>query len=229
MNRPLFYLLCVCISALIGCQSRNAQPPQKPLTGKGRTVIEYRQRVNGYQVEAELIDINTDWPMAMSSALLHFSKDDGKCFTVFVDWFGDPSITAEVLLAHKGMRYVTDYEPADDPYLASNSPFYFADMDFDGRDELVIVEWLCGRGLANMYDVYAVEDYYADRITSPPFDYIEKNTTTFIPEKKQIVNFFANIWESERYVYERVGNLNEGYFYSYGSGFVLKSLEKSEK
>ena len=47
--------------------------------------------------------------------------------------------------------------------------------------------------------------------------------------KKQIVNFFANIWESERYVYERVDNLNEGYFYSYGSGFVLKSLEKSEK
>ena len=228
MNRTFLYLYCAGICVFCGCQTRNTKQPETLMDENVKTVIEYRQAVNGYRVEAEVIDFHFDGLMALSSALLHFRKDDGRGFSVFVEYYGDKSITHEILMNQKGMRYLIDYLPADKQYLATNTPFYFSDMDFDGREELVIVEWMCGRQFANMYDVYEVEDYYADKMTSPPFDHIEEYTTTFIPEKKQIVNYFANIWESERYIYERADHLVNGYFYLSAPGFVLKAREKSE-
>lgn len=85
-----------------------------------------------------------------------------------------------------------------------------------------------GPHFAHLYDVYTVEDYYADRITSPPFNHIEQYVTSFIPDKKQIINEFSNIWDLERFTFERVDNMIESRFLPSESGFVLKSAEKKE-
>ncbi|MDD7551883.1 MAG: hypothetical protein SPK08_00905, partial [Candidatus Cryptobacteroides sp.] len=85
-----------------------------------------------------------------------------------------------------------------------------------------------GPQFAHLYDVYTVEDYYADRITSPPFNHIEQYVTSFIPDKKQIINEFSNIWDLERFTFERVDNMIESRFLPSESGFVLKSAEKKE-
>ena len=145
----------------------------------------------------------------MATALINFRKDDGSGFTVFNDCYGDKSLTSTFLLEHKGEHFFIDYVSADDPYLASGSPFYFADMNFDGSKELVVVKWHGGPQFAHLYDVYTVEDYYADRITSPPFNHIEQYVTSFIPDKKQIINEFSNIWDLERFTLERVDNMIE--------------------
>lgn len=192
-------------------------------------VIEYRQTVQGYHVEVELLDchFNDDY-LVMATALINFRKDDGSGFTVFNDCYGDKSLTSTFLLEHKGEHFFIDYVSADDPYLASGSPFYFADMNFDGSKELVVVKWHGGPQFAHLYDVYTVEDYYADRITSPPFNHIEQYITSFIPDKKQIINEFSNIWDLERFTFERVDNMIESRFLPSESGFVLKSAEKKE-
>lgn len=143
-----------------------------------RTYIHYRQYINGYKVEVEWLKGDyIDEHLVFGDVLIHFIKEDGKGYTVHNPMYWDERLNAKEVRTKTGATFEIDYTLKNDKYLATNTPFYFEDMDFDGKDELVVVEWKGGRQSAHVYVVYDINDYYADKITSPPFDHIEQNIT----------------------------------------------------
>ena len=81
--------------------------------------------------------------------------------------------------------------PKDDEYLATKSPFYFSDMDFDGREELVVVNWVSG----------------GNKKENPPFDEIEQYFTKFDKSSQTIVNSVIDgVWHSAEYHYKKSHN-----------------------
>lgn len=191
-----------------------------------RGTVIYKQSVNGYKVSVELLTREGgDLPFA-GEALLYFSSPDGKRFSVYNPCYGDENLDLKAL--ESGATKYIDYIPTDHPYLAGRSPFYFADMDYDGQEELVVVNWRSGRQFAHQYEVYEVEDHYADKKNEPPFDSIEQGRTDFRPAKKQIVNTFATLFEEEEFIYEKVESTVNSSFTVPRESFVLKSFDKKD-
>lgn len=194
-----------------------------------RTYIHYRQYINGYKVEVEWLKGDyIDEHLVFGDVLIHFIKEDGKGFTVHNPIYWDERLNAKEVRTKTGATFEIDYTLKNDKYLATNTPFYFEDMDFDGKDELVVVEWKGGRQSAHVYVVYDINDYYADKITSPPFDHIEQNITKFFPEKKQIVNSYVTLFRGEYLTYERVKVNASSSFTVDKEGFVLNSVVKKD-
>lgn len=244
MKKTIIFLLSLVV--FLGCKSKtekrqNGNPPNYKTTfeesivsdsvshSSGHTVIHYRQQINGYKVEVEWLRGDyIDEQLAFGDVLIHFRKEDGKGFTVHNPMYWDERLNPEELIAKPRTTFEIDYSPKNDTYLATNSPFYFADMDFDGKDELVVVEWKGGRQSAHIYDVYEIYDYYADKITAPPFENIEKGISEFYPEKKQIVNSYVTLFRGEYLTYERENINASSSFTSDQEGFVLKSIVKKD-
>ena len=62
-------------------------------------------------------------------------------------------------------------------------------MDFDGKEELVIVNWVSGGKGGHSYDVYDIDaDYSLNKKENPPFDEIEQYFTKFDKSSQTIVN-----------------------------------------
>lgn len=168
-------------------------------------LIKYKSSVNGYNVVVEWLGAEIiDEYLAFGDVLIHFKKNDGTGFTVHNNAYWDEGLKVSDIEPMSNKTIELKYIPKDDTYLATRSPFYFADMDFDGQDELVVVGWKGGRHYAHIYDVYDISDYYADKKTTPPFDTIESRITTFDPKKKQIIHSYVNLFRSEEYVYQKV-------------------------
>ena len=113
-------------------------------------------------------------------------------------------------------------------YLATKSPFYFADMDFDEQDELVVVGWKGGRQYAHIYDVYEISDSSAHQKTTPPFDTIELGISKFDPKKKQIIHSYVNLFRSEEYVYQKVKTPSPESDISPHEEFILQEVIRTE-
>lgn len=181
-------------------------------------LIKYKSPVNGYNVVVEWLGAEIiDEYLAFGDVLIHFKKNDGTGFTVHNIAYWDEGLKVSDIEPMCNKTIELEYIPKDDMYLATRSPFYFADMDFDGQDELVVVGWKGGRQYAHTYDVYDISDFRAHKKTTPPFDTIESRITTFDPKKKQIIHSYVNLFRSEEYVYQKV---NEK--------FILQEVIKTE-
>lgn len=192
-------------------------------------LIKYKSPVYGYNVVVEWLGADIiDESLAFGDVLIHFKKNDGTRFTVHNNAYWDEGLKVSDIEQKCNKTIELEYIPKDDMYLATKSPFYFADMDFDGQDELVVVGWKGGRHYAHIYDVYDISDYYADKKTTPPFDNIELDITKFDPNKKQIIHSYVNLFRSEEYVYQKVKRPSPESDISPDEIFILQEVIKTE-
>ena len=245
MSRIRILLLCIIIfTSCTTNRSNNNVPNQKSVqqdtinniafnhktdTVSQSITLMYKRPVNGYNVSvewlgAEIIDDN----LAFGKVLIHFKKNDGTGFTVYHSGYWDEGLKVSDIKSRGNKAIELEYIPKDDMYLATRSPFYFADMDFDGQDELVVVGWKGGRHYAHIYDVYDISDYYADKKTTPPFDNIELDITKFDPNKKQIIHSYVNLFRAEEYVYQKIETPSPEADISPGEKFILQEVIRTE-
>lgn len=216
-------ILLFCIITVISCttnKSNKNAPNQKSvqqdtissitLDRKTDTVSQsitliYNRPVNGYNVSVEWLGADIiDDDLAFGEVLIHFKKNDGTGFSVYHFGYWDEGLRVSDIKTKSNKIIELEYIPKDDMYLATRSPFYFADMDFDGQNELVVVGWKGGRQYAHTYDVYDITDCHASHKKTPPFDSIESGITQFDPKKKQIIHSYVNLFRSEVYFYQKV-------------------------
>ena len=217
-------ILLFCIITLISCTTNKSN--KKALDQKGvqqdiinnidstqttdtiskpEVLIKYKSPVNGYNVVVEWLGAEIiDEYLAFGDVLIHFKKNDGTGFTVHNIAYWDEGLNVSDIETMSDKTIELEYIPKNDKYLATRSPFYFADMDFDGQDELVVVGWKGGRQYAHIYDVYEISDSSAHQKTTPPFDTIELGISKFDPKKKQIIHSYVNLFRSEVNVYQKV-------------------------
>lgn len=216
-------ILLFCIITVISCttnKSNKNAPNQKSvqqdtissitLDHKTDTVSQsitliYNRPVNGYNVSVEWLGADIiDDDLAFGEVLIHFKKNDGTGFSVYHFGYWDEGLRVSDIKTKSNKIIELEYIPKDDMYLATRSPFYFADMDFDGQNELVVVGWKGGRQYAHTYAVYDITDCHASHKKTPPFDSIESGITQFDPKKRQIIHSYVNLFRSEVYFYQKV-------------------------
>ena len=192
-------------------------------------LIKYKSSVNGYNVVVEWLGADIiDESLALGDVVIHFKKNDGTGFTVYHSCYWDEGLKVSDIKSRGNKTIELEYIPKNDKYLATRSPFYFADMDFDGQDELVVVGWKGGRHYAHIYDVYDISGSGAHKKTTPPFDTIESRITTFDPKKKQIIHSYVNLFRSEEYVYQKVKRPSPESDISPDEIFILQEVIRTE-
>ena len=201
----------------------------KPDTVSQYITLIYNRPVNGYNVSVEWLGAEIiDDDLAFGKVLIHFKKNDGTGFTVYNSAYWDEGLKVSDIKSKGNKTIELEYIPKNDTYLATRSPFYFADMDFDGLNELVVVGWKGGRQYAHTYDVYDISDYYADKKTTPPFDNVELGITQFDPKKKQIIHSYVNLFRAEEYVYQKVKTPSPEADISPGEKFILQEVIRTD-
>jgi hypothetical protein len=142
-----------------------------------RVYITYNQPINGYNV------LITWFPWGgiseVGNAFIEFTHQSGTPrFTIASSHFTnlDTRILADSLQRFSdGQEFVLNYTPPQtrtNKMLDGYSPLFFMDVDFDGQDELLITEWQGGAKGSSSFEAYKIHDYYAEKLTRMPFDYI---------------------------------------------------------
>lgn len=159
-----------------------------------RVFINYKQKVNSYRVKIIWFPFiykqgYTDYGLA----ILYFQNDTSE-FYLYNEIFHDDGLYKYMPLKD-GDSISLDYTQKNpDDYLAENSvPFFFQDIDFDGKDELLITKWNCGSRNSSTYYVYKISeegDVYL--INEEPFNNMENGHTEFNPLNKTITNRFSS-------------------------------------
>lgn len=159
-----------------------------------RVFINYKQKVNGYKVKVIWFPFiyeqgYTDYGLA----ILYFQNDTSE-FYLYNNIFHDVGLYQHMPVKD-GDTLSIDYRQKDpNEYLADNDvPFFFQDVDFDGRAELLITKWQCGSRGSSTYDVYKMsEEGGAYLIDEEPFNDIENGHTEFNPLNKTITSRFSS-------------------------------------
>jgi len=172
-------------------------------------------------------------PRLVGPATINFTSSSGGVFSVSADAFHIPSdilrglglIKFEDSSEHDGHTievdlskvYSVEYNSLSKPLLLDGlhhydelksgglTPFFFEDIDFDGKDELIVVDFGTGQRRVDEYTVYKSNDKhkreatyrptYQDDIvynlaTAKPFDMLDQKTT-FNKENKTIDVFLS--------------------------------------
>ena len=138
-------LLLTCLLCFYSCKQANTQIQAN---------IHYKQKVNGYDVSVICyidrrhngISYNEENPEAISGrGFIHF-KNGEKEFVVENPLFTDCNLFNNEQLLEDGMTIEVDYTPflAENPlqpFISNKSPFFFYDIDFDGKEELIVCLW----------------------------------------------------------------------------------------
>lgn len=149
-----------------------------PIRNDSFTVV-YRQPVKGYKVAATLKPSNYD--CFVSSAHITFTKE-GKSFTLHTECFGDTMfckgrydydhVNSKIFRQYRNKTVNADYHfsTEKDRLMPYDTPFFFKDMDFDGKEELVIVHYSWGVRFHDGYDIYRIVEGEPFRIDYPPYN-----------------------------------------------------------
>lgn len=98
---------------------------------------------------------------------------------------------------------VTKASPYPNSPLDYYMPFQFYDVDFDGKDELLVNDWGRGQG-GNCYTAYDIADKEIIEKLGAPFNAID-NTTVFDPSYETITIYGQDgVWYSYELTYIRV-------------------------
>lgn len=185
MRKLLFIVSTIIFLSACNQSKHSAVPQEFECFDRPRIFIKYNQPVNGYTIKVMCFpdtaydkDRETEiW----GGALLCFEKDDGSKFYIYNESYSD-SILYYVNNepVKDGLVLNIDYLPKkENDYLSENSPFFFQDLDFDGKDELVINNWRRAIRNCNTYDVYKIDGMNTELVTTPPFYKINNYMTVF--------------------------------------------------
>lgn len=142
---------------------------------KKHIYIRYKQPVEGYTVTAlctmDGLDIIFSENNGISGkALLRF-ENDSTHFYVYNSSFSDSILYygMEREVKDKEVIYI-DYRPISDSDVCHcSTPFFFQDVNFDGRKELLINKWQTRPKGHSSFDVYDLQSN-PKKLTEPPFD-----------------------------------------------------------
>ena len=202
--------------------------------------IRYSNKVNGYKVEAlwspTEIEFVTedDFYFAKGPAIIKLIHEDGGIITVVNNYFtlrgeriaglsieykdGTPvSISKKELTLH----YSDPQTPEEELCLSSHfEPFFFYDVTFDGKKELILVEDKEGQRHRDAYKAYEISSY--DEELSPslyqithqePFIDLDRGSTIDRKNKTITHNISGGAWDSYQVIYTL--NTDESRYRSY--------------
>lgn len=142
---------------------------------KKHIYIRYKQPVEGYTVTAlctmDGLDIIFSENNGISGkALLRF-ENDSTHFYIYNSSFSDSILYYGMKkeIKDKEVIYI-DYRPiSDNDICYCSTPFFFHDVNFDGRKELLINKWQTRPKGHSSFDVYDLQSN-PKKLTEPPFD-----------------------------------------------------------
>lgn len=142
---------------------------------KKHIYIRYKQPVEGYTVTAlctmdELDIIFSENNGIHGKALLRF-ENDSTHFYIYNSSFSDSILYYGMKkeIKDKEVIYI-DYRPiSDNDICYCSTPFFFHDVNFDGRKELLINKWQTRPKGHSSFDVYDLQSN-PKKLTEPPFD-----------------------------------------------------------
>lgn len=122
-------------------------------------LLRYSQPINGYKVTANVFPLDDCMRME-----LIVSKDSILYQTIHSSMAMDASIIEKL---KEGQMNVVDYQIVSDTiyctnvlgYKFKNNPFVFYDINFDGKDELIVQAYGCGQRGRSIYLPYRLIDY----------------------------------------------------------------------
>lgn len=122
--------------------------------------IIYKEKVHGFSVSIDLIPEEIEDELWLQGpAKLFFSSDDTS-FVIENERFylgGFNKIPYQIKITQDTTFFPKYIHRPQGKLLFDDSPFYFADMDFDGEDELVIVLPLWGPRGSKWYQVFELD------------------------------------------------------------------------
>ena len=141
--------------------------------------VAYKQPVNGYMVKAVAKFLVSDFDVI--SADLTFAKD-GHSFELHTSCFGDTMFckgrmdfkdeNPKLFRKYRNKTIEADYHmyKDEDRLMPMYTPFFFMDLDFDGKEELVIVHKSMAVRYHDGYDVYRIVEGRPVLIDYPPYN-----------------------------------------------------------
>ena len=172
-----------------------------------RVFIKYNQPVNGYMVKIMWFQYGE-----IGNALFCLEKD-GEVHYLFVEKWSDKFLYDKY--CDDNVKYPNDtiidlnYTPKldNEKYLSDSSPFFFSDIDFDGKDEFIINRFKGGSKGSNAYEVYKVGKGEITLISEPPFTELENgqcefssiNKTVTIHKHDGVYHYVRNTYQAKQY------------------------------
>ena len=158
-----------------------------------RIFINYKQKVNGYRVKVIWFPFIYEQGYTDYGLAILFFQNDTSEFYLYNNVYHDDELYQYMPLKD-GDTISIDYIPKKpNEYLADNNPFFFQDVDFDGKDELLITKWNCGSRGSSTYNVYKMsEKGNVYLINEEPFNDMENGHTEFDPLNKTITSRFSS-------------------------------------
>lgn len=186
---------------------------------KLRIFISYNQKINGYKVNVMCYPEGNDC-FDMNGAILHFQNDTSEFYIYnpsyheigIYEKYGEKTTPkdGDIIYVNYTSKESSEYAEYYG-YLADNNvPFFFQDVDFDGKDELLITNWQCGSKGSSTYDVYKVNQYYEYRLdmiklTDAPFYKMKNGQTEFDPKEETIkLHLSFSAFEYAIHTYKKV-------------------------
>jgi len=179
--------------------------------------LKYKQPVNGYKVEVAFLPQEAIYDKISGWATLRFKNqttgEEHRIGTSYfaVSWRNFPDIfknqdqllsmaeNEELGLIAKGQTYNLDYKFFENPGMTDKEfilshpffygeyPFFFADVNFDGKDELLLTNFGQGQRGCSSYTVFSIApDGSFQLMTEAPFDRLD-DFSTIDRENKQII------------------------------------------
>lgn len=189
--------------------------------------VNYANLVNGYKVKAAWrpVLVNADFPymdrFVMGPATLEFSNTkDSVLFSVNTDYFSlDKELfsityvntdsvdiaslnTTKITIQNKAQAQINRSTP-----LNFEDEFGFADVDFDGKKELIVREFGMGQRGSSTYAIYNIgEDEDVYKLRNSPFEQIDDETEFNYTAKTITISSFGGYCSSEYTTYSVKGD-----------------------
>jgi hypothetical protein len=154
--------------------------------------FKYDQPVNGYEVTGRWLP----YEYMLGSLVINFQNaTNGQSFCyIFNDHLNDYHVrfSKELKEYRENVFSISKYQ--DDSYpISYYAPFQFFDVDFDGKDELLINDYGLYKG-GNHHYVYKIKADAIHLMDYPPFKHICTHSTEFNKADRQIVLYLEDGW-----------------------------------
>lgn len=231
MKRILLLMVFPCLCCLMACQD-NAKPAEEaqvqevdsnesstteveatPNIKLGNVLL--NKKVNGYDVDISWEPNLKKGDNVIGPAVLEFKKDN-TTFKITNDHFGLPgklivadydadNYTIDQLKTKKVNLDYQDYQLEDNKLGESKMPFFFLDLDFDGKKELLLAKIGQGQRYRTTLEAYAVNvDGFNQISNNPPYKSLDAQTEVNYENKELSLFLSGGACGSEFYVYAPV-------------------------
>lgn len=163
--------------------------------------IYYKNKIENYTVSVKWIPREANCVSVDGNAYISFKHNSGTSFIVHHKFFSSDlcsyDTTNGLAILPKERTFKINYPlNTKNEYLRKDVPFYFADVNFDGKKELILVNYGEGQRLCNSYSVYALNNQYGlvdstEQITNQePYKYFD-SMTEFNRKNKTILIYLS--------------------------------------